>query len=81
MSAQAFKPQNMSEPQKLALLNLAAGRASHDGLNGRAAFGGHDAVLRCLAKFGFVAINPLDRKLTLTDAGRLAAERIGSAAP
>ncbi len=69
-----FKPENLPEPSRRALLNLAAGRDSGEGLAGRSAFGGHTATLRSLRRWGLV-----DDRAELTDAGRAAAARIARA--
>lgn len=70
-----FKPENISEPGKRALLNLLAGRSSDDGLRGRSQFGGHNATIRALSRMGLVLTHH-ETGITLTEAGRRATSAI-----
>ena len=62
------KPKKLTNPQRKALENLAAGRHSSDGLRGQSEHGGHHSVVMCLTRRGWTEWH--DGYLRITDAGR-----------
>lgn len=63
------RPRKLTEPQRKALSNLAAGRRSADGLRGQSEHGGHHSVVMSLTRRGWAQWSE-DGALRITDAGR-----------